>query len=133
MTLLVDGIDPKSSSLVAGYRGRRPRVTSLEQILLARAKGDSVPSRGEQRCSKMFISTPLRKEVRSPTATTRKLFHIETSAEYEESSLTGRGNRAMAGDAMHYLDYTDQSIPTTDLPDSEPSREGETFLGRKSR
>lgn len=75
----------------------------LAPLQFARGEGDAVPTRGEQQRSTNFVTTPLRKVGRPPRTTARKLLHIETSAESEESSLSGGCNSARAIDAVSVL------------------------------
>lgn len=72
ITLFVDRVDPTIKSLVARHQERRPRVTFSELTQFARAEGDPVRTRGQQRLYTTFVTTPLDEEVDSPMSTTRK-------------------------------------------------------------
>lgn len=132
MTLSVHGLNPIISSFVARHRERRLRATFFEPIQFARAEGDAVRARDQRRRSAAFASKPLRKNSCSAKPTTSKLLHLQASQEYEEVSLAEKANSVVAADDIQYLDYTGQSIPTQDLPDAEPSCEGEELLAMES-
>lgn len=90
-------------------------------------------ARGQSRRSKTFADPPAAGRSRKPKANPCRVLLMAPSIDSEESTLTSKGPSRDAG--VHYLEYPDESIPTSELPTTGSSQHYEELLtmgGRRS-